>query len=319
MERLPFGISRLDSVIDGGAPPGSVVLLSGEAGAGAREFMYTSAVMNSLANEGHELFDLHYGDLADASALPDEVHYLSFTADADQLDEEIGMAMDDEIVDSALDAIEFQSLSRQYFHVSPVPRDWYASEAPDIKNLRKRHEEREGLLSALGRELSSRAPGNLVVIDSLSDLAGALGEDIEWSDVTYLVRGIQKAAYDWGAHPPARQPRHAVGHATGPARRRLQRDDDVQLGDRRLDPGPDPRRPAVPGRPLADRGGKHRHVRDRPRGGGLRHQRRPEDPLNRPSTGPSPSIVSRNGRQTLNYQLEKTVSQWRASRLTTGR
>jgi len=198
MERLPFGISRLDSVIDGGAPPGSVVLLSGEAGAGAREFMYTSAVMNSLANEGHELFDLHYGDLADASALPDEVHYLSFTADADQLDEEIGMAMDDEIVDSALDAIEFQSLSRQYFHVSPVPRDWYASEAPDIKNLRKRHEEREGLLSALGRELSSRAPGNLVVIDSLSDLAGALGEDIEWSDVTYLVRGIQKAAYDWG-------------------------------------------------------------------------------------------------------------------------
>ncbi|MHB9285496.1 RAD55 family ATPase [Halobacteriales archaeon Cl-PHB] len=198
MERLPFGISRLDKVIDGGAPPGSVVLLSGEAGAGAREFMYTSAVMNSLANEGHDLFDLHYGDLPDRSSLPDEVHYLSFTADADQLGEEMGMAMDDEIAEPGLEGIDFQSLSRQYFHVSPVPRDWYASEAPDIKNLRKRHEEREGLLSALGRELSRRAPGNLVVIDSLSDLAGALGEDIDWSDVTYIVRGMQKAAYEWG-------------------------------------------------------------------------------------------------------------------------
>ena len=79
MEDIPFGISRLDSLLEGGAPPGSVVLLSGEAGAGAREFLYTSAAMNALAKTDSELFDLHYGEVPEGSRLPPEVHYVSFT------------------------------------------------------------------------------------------------------------------------------------------------------------------------------------------------------------------------------------------------
>ena len=197
MDRLPFGINRLDEMIQGGAPTGSVVLLSGEAGAGAREFMYTSAVMNGLARTDEELFDLHYGDLHRDARQPDNVHYLTFTSDRSQLREEIGTVMDDDIAAAGLEPVEFCSLSRQFFHVSPVPRNWYATETPNIKNLRKRHEDREGLLSALGEELSTRAPGNLVVIDSLSDLVATLGEDLEWSDVTYVVKGLQKAAHEW--------------------------------------------------------------------------------------------------------------------------
>ena len=197
MDRLPFGINRLDEMIQGGAPTGSVVLLSGEAGAGAREFMYTTAVMNGLARTDEDLFDLHYGDLHPKARLPDSVHYITFTSDQSQLREEIQTVMDDDIANSGLDPVEFCSLSRHFFHVSPVPRNWYASETPDIKNLRKRHEEREELLSALGESLSKRAPGNLVVIDSLSDLVATLGEDLEWSDVTYVVKGLQKAAHEW--------------------------------------------------------------------------------------------------------------------------
>ena len=198
MARIPFGINRLDGIINGGAPPGSVVLLSGEAGAGSREFMYTSAVMHGLARAGHDLFDLHYGDLDPGAELPESVHYLSFTQSESQLKDEITMAMDPEVAEPALDEIEFQSLAHQYFHVSPVPRDWYAQETPNIKNLRKRHEEREGLLTALGAELSRRASGNLVVIDSLSNLVGAADDDnLSLSDVTHLVNGLQRAAYDW--------------------------------------------------------------------------------------------------------------------------
>jgi len=197
MERIPFGINRLDGIIDGGAPPGSVVLLSGEAGAGSRAFIYTSAVMNGLALAEHDLFDLHYGDLSHNATLPDEVHYLSFTAGEDQLKREISTAMDDEVADPGLERIRFQSLTHQFFHKSPVPRNWYADETPDIENLRKRHEEREELLSALGRELSQRASGNLVIIDSLSDLIGAIGEDVEWSDISFLVKGLQRAAHAW--------------------------------------------------------------------------------------------------------------------------
>lgn len=197
MERIPFGISRLDTTIGGGAPRGSVVLLSGEAGAGAREFVYTAATMNGLAKDDHDLFDLHYGDLAPDAALPDAIHYVSFTTDEAQLRTEIKMSMDDEIADVGLANVHFKSLSKNYFHISPVPRNWYAKETTDITSLRKRHEDREGLLTALGDCLSERAPGNLVVLDSLSDLAGAAGDRIAWSDVNYLVKGIVKAAHNW--------------------------------------------------------------------------------------------------------------------------
>ncbi|MEF8783548.1 MAG: HTR-like protein [Haloarculaceae archaeon] len=198
MDRLPFGIDRLDGIVDGGAPAGSVVLLSGEAGSGAREFMYTAAVMNGLARAGDsDLFDLHYGDLHANARLPEEIHYISFTADADQLRSEIGMAMDTDIAEQGLEAVTFHPLSKHFFHVSPVPRDWYAGKTVDIKNLRKRHESREGILSALGERLTLHAPGNLVVIDSLSDLVATLGEQISWSDITYLLKGLQKAAHNW--------------------------------------------------------------------------------------------------------------------------
>ncbi len=199
MERIPFGIDRLDNTIDGGAPRGSVVLLSGEAGAGAREFMYTSTVMNGLAQKGDELFDLHYGDLAPNASLPDSIHYVSFTAERDQIESEIDMSMDERIGRRGFDQVEFVSLSQNYFHRSPVPRRWYAEEARDITSLRKRHEERETLLSALGDTVSERAPGSLVVIDSFSDLVGATGDNIEWADINYVTKGLAKAAHDWGA------------------------------------------------------------------------------------------------------------------------
>jgi archaellum biogenesis ATPase FlaH len=198
MDRIPFGVGQLDSIIEGGAPPGSVVLVAGEAGAGTREFLYTCAVMNGLAGIDHELFDLHYGDLPPNAALPEAVHYISFTASEEQLRRDVAMSMDDEIAEPGIEEVRFASLSHQFFHVSPVPRNWYARETDDIENLRKRHEEREDLLTALGDELDSRAPGNVVVIDSLSDLIGAIGDHIDWSDVGYLVTGLQRAASEWG-------------------------------------------------------------------------------------------------------------------------
>ena len=197
MDRIPFGISRLDDTIGGGAPRGSVVLLSGEAGAGAREFLYTAATMNGLAQQDHDLFDLHYGSVAKNARLPEAIHYVSFTSDERQLRAEIEMSMDDEIANAGLDSVEFSSLSEDYFHISPVPRSWYAPQTTDITKLQGRHEDRKELLTALGETLSNRAPGNLVVIDSLSDLVGAIGEHVKWSDINYIVKGLVRAAHQW--------------------------------------------------------------------------------------------------------------------------
>ncbi|EMA21360.1 MULTISPECIES: RAD55 family ATPase [Haloarcula] len=197
MERIPFGIRQLDSIINGGAPAGSVVLLSGEAGAGSREFMHTSALINGLEQVDGELHDLYYGDRSADAVAPEEVHYISFTAGEAQLVSEMRLAMDDDVVDKGSQAVEFHDLSERYFHISPVPRDWYASETASITDLRARHE-REDLLGTLGMVLNEVATGNLVVIDSLSDLVSATDEEVSWSDISSLVQGIQKAAHQWG-------------------------------------------------------------------------------------------------------------------------
>ena len=197
MDRIPFGVRQLDSIINGGAPAGSVVLLSGEAGAGSREFMHTSAIINGMARVDEELFDLYYGEPSAKAILPEAVHYISFTANEQQLTQEMRMAMDDEVIDAGMDGVEFHDMSERFFHMSPVPREWYADQTPNIKDLRARHE-REDLLGSLGSKLSNVAPGNLVVMDSLSDLIAARGEDIDWADIAFLVAGIQKAAHQWG-------------------------------------------------------------------------------------------------------------------------
>ena len=197
MSSLPFGVARLDSILGGGAPPGNVVLLAGESGAGAREFCYTSAAMNGLAHADEELFDLYYGDIADDAALPPAIHYISFTADAEAIVREMGYTMADEIVDAAVEEISFRDLSPEFFQLSPIPRDWYETETTSIEDLGNRGEY-EDVLTAFGNYLSAHAAGNLVCIDSVTDLVSMVGGDTEWSDIAMVMKGLKKAAYEWG-------------------------------------------------------------------------------------------------------------------------
>ena len=197
MDRVPFGISRLDSMIGGGAPPGSVVLLAGEVGAGAREFIYTSAVMNGLARADDELFDLYYGDLSEQSRLPSEVHYLSFTASEGSLVSEMRYAMDDELVDGGIEPVEFLDLSAEYFQLSQVPTEWYSSTTQSITSLGDNHD-RKDVLDALGDYLNDNADDSLVVIDSVTDLISATDDQMDWTDVTLLMKGLKKASNRWG-------------------------------------------------------------------------------------------------------------------------
>ena len=196
MARIPFGIARLDSRIGGGAPSGSVVLLSGESGAGAREFVYTSAVMNGLEGADPDLFSLHYGDLSAGAVSPPDIHYLSFTAGAEELAAEITYTMDEELVGAGLDAVTFEDLSPAYFQLSPVPREWYASEHRDINDL-GRDADRRQVLSTFADYLDEHASESLVVVDSLTDLLAARGSNLTFSDIVLTLKGLRRAVRDW--------------------------------------------------------------------------------------------------------------------------
>ena len=193
MDRIPFGIAQLDTIIDGGAPSGSVVLLSGDAGAGAREFMYTSTVMNALAGADPELFDLNYGSYPEAARPPGEIHYVSFTAARPELEDEFGQVIESELVDPSIGEITFEDLSAEYFQLSPVPRSWYAGARRRISDLGERDERRD-VLEALGDYLKENAPENLVLIDSLSDLAVLSQEGMGWDGLILLL--VDKESLD---------------------------------------------------------------------------------------------------------------------------
>ncbi|WP_435333604.1 RAD55 family ATPase [Haloarchaeobius sp. TZWWS8] len=196
MDRLPMGVSRLDSMIGGGAPPGSVVLLVGEVGAGAREFVYTSIAMNGLAKTNPELFDLYYGSLHSKATVPEEIHYISFTTEREALVEEMRYSMDDELVREGTESVQFADLSQQYFQLSQVPREWYADRTRDITSLGDR--DRRSTLDALGEYLNENATGSLVVLDSVTDLLSAAEEQMDWSQIALLMKGLKKASYRWG-------------------------------------------------------------------------------------------------------------------------
>jgi len=198
MDRIPFGVRQLDTTLGGGAPTGSVVLVAGEGGAGSREFLQTSTLLNALAETDEELHDLYYGDLAANADPPGEVHFISFTAGEERFAREVETTMEADIADAGMEAVRYHDLSEQYFHQSPVPRDWYADATADIRDLRAR-QERDDILGELGSRLSEHAPGNLVVIDSISDLVSTAGRDqnLDWTDVAFLVKGLQKGADRW--------------------------------------------------------------------------------------------------------------------------
>jgi KaiC/GvpD/RAD55 family RecA-like ATPase len=197
MSQIPFGVSRLDSIIGGGAPPGNVVMLTGEFGAGAREFLYTTAVMNALYHRDPELFDLYYGDLHPDATVPEEIHYLSFTADESYLRREMSYTMDEEIVETAAPEINFRDFSPEYFQLSPIPREWYVGETASVRDLGRSHD-RDDILAALGDYLTQHAVDSLIAIDSLTDLVGAISDEMSWSTIAMVMKGLAKAAHRWG-------------------------------------------------------------------------------------------------------------------------
>jgi hypothetical protein len=174
-----------------------VVLLASESGAGGREFLYTSAVMNTIARADPEQFELHYGELRGDAATPPEVHYVSFTAGEATLTREMRFTLNPALVDTAAERIRFVDLSREYFHPSPVPREWYLGERSTLSDVGTR-ERCDDVLQAFGRYLTEHAAGNLVVVDSLTDLVGAVSGTMTWNDVTLVLRGLTKAAAGWG-------------------------------------------------------------------------------------------------------------------------
>jgi KaiC/GvpD/RAD55 family RecA-like ATPase len=212
---MPTGISSLDPVLDGGIPPGSVVLLEGDIGAGSQEFVYTSLIYLSLLKERQ--------DASPGATIPETINYITFTRLKEDVLSEIGLSFAPNLVQPLDGNINFSDLSTHYFDSSVVPADWYCIDGSEDCE-KKRNASPEKMLTELSSHISNPGrrntllkllyvtlslansrkgkakPGsNLIILDSLTDLATQFTEPERWKELTAFLRGLQRVTKTWNS------------------------------------------------------------------------------------------------------------------------
>ncbi len=182
---MPTGIPSLDPVIEGGVPPGSLMLLLGDIGAGCNEFAYTSVML--LSRESHAKPD-------DPERVPREVWYITFTKSKNDVLSELTHAFHPDLTKGLLD-VKFIDLSPIYFDSSIVPLDWYSKK--DIYSRLQSRGEHDTILGALAGRLSLIPKNSLIVFDSLTDLATQHAKEGLWGDFAAFLRGLQRVTKEW--------------------------------------------------------------------------------------------------------------------------
>lgn len=195
IDRIPTGVADFDH-LSGGIPAGSVVLLVGDAGAGHQEFALTSATHVMLHYDEPELHQFFLGSTPGPFVYPKGVVYVSLSRSRDQVLREVRGAFHASYPTVLERHLTFHDLSPTYFADSVVPAEWAAVRRPLLAEATGEGVGSKGALAALADALESDGAGNLVVVDSLTDLLVRHG--VETESLLTLVKGLRRRAKGWG-------------------------------------------------------------------------------------------------------------------------
>ena len=189
IRKVPTGIADLDSIVDGGFPEGSLVLLLGDIGAGMQEYVYTAGSKIAIVRQHPEFRRYFLGEACADSVLPEKICYATFSRSREAVLQELGASFNGEFYYAFRDLALFKDFSGTYFRNSVVPASWTQQEGAFGSPS-------ENILESLVSFLDENARGSLVVIDSLTDLVES--EAVEMRDLVTTVKGLQRASKDWG-------------------------------------------------------------------------------------------------------------------------
>jgi KaiC/GvpD/RAD55 family RecA-like ATPase len=191
--RVPTGVADFDSIIQGGMPLGSVVLLLGDVGGGGLEFALTSAAKIGIVKEFPDTRNFMLGDAGKGGILPEKMCYVTFSRSRDDVLREVKMSFNRDFYESLNTSLIFKDFSKDYFMHTVVPTSWVGSDQSGLFTDKKQ----DGLLESLVDFLDANAPKSMVIIDSLTDLV--VSESVDFQDLVALLKGIQRMAKKWGS------------------------------------------------------------------------------------------------------------------------
>lgn len=190
MKRIPTGVSDLDSIIKGGLPVGSVVILLGDVGAGQKEFVYTSMAKLSIVKNKPDASEFYLGTGQKDAKIPQNFLYVTFSRSREDILNEILLSFNRDYYEAVRENIVFKDFSAEYFRHTIVPDKWTSSPQSIFSSGQE-----EPLLPSLVNYLTENANQSVVVIDSLTDLV--VSETIKMHELVLAVKGLQRAAKQW--------------------------------------------------------------------------------------------------------------------------
>lgn len=191
LRRIPTGVPDFDNIIKGGIPPGSVVLLLGDMGAGQNEYAITSAAKLSLVKEAPRRADFFLGHSLKDRQMPKKICYVTFSRSREDILQEIRLSFNDEFYDVFKRNVQFQDFSEKYFRQTLVPRSW----AGDGSSALFSNNGDQGLLESLVTYLDENAKDNMIIVDALTDLL--LTTKIEPTELLAVLKGMQRISKKW--------------------------------------------------------------------------------------------------------------------------
>jgi KaiC/GvpD/RAD55 family RecA-like ATPase len=194
VQRIPTGVADFDSIIQGGLPAGSVVLLLGDVGGGGHEFALTSAAKIGIVKEFPDTRTFMLGDAGKHGVLPEKMCYITFSRSRNDILQDVKLSFNRDFYESLKTSLLFKDFSRDYFMHTVVPTAWLDS---DLSGGLFSDKKQDGLLESLVDFLDGNAPKSMVIVDSLTDLV--VSETVDFQDVIALLKGIQRMAKKWGA------------------------------------------------------------------------------------------------------------------------
>jgi KaiC/GvpD/RAD55 family RecA-like ATPase len=192
--KVPTGVPDFDAIIKGGLPQGSVVLLTGDIGAGQQEFIYTSAYKLAIVKEKPFLMESYIGSFCDLNAIPEHICYVSFSRSRLDILREIAEGFDPEFLKILSRKIHFKDLSAHYYKKSLVPSTWTGDGGNGGELFGGTP--KESVLEALIKYLDEVPANSMIIIDSLTDLV--VSEEITTPQLVNIMRGLQRASKSWG-------------------------------------------------------------------------------------------------------------------------